>query len=118
MLTYLNSLSSDDPLIDILIETILTDGVLLMKDSLKEAVENGLKFMEEQDKVSNEAINAIVIISKIVIFDSKSLDEDLTNRVLDKFVEILDSSDESNVKQQKLVSDYLGSIILSSEYIL
>ena len=117
MLTYLNSLSSDDPLIDILIETILTDGVLL-KDSLKEAVENGLKFMEEQDKASNEAINAIVIISKIVIFDSKSLDEDLTNRVLDKFVEILDSSDESIVKQQKLVSDYLGSIILSSEYIL
>ena len=117
MLTYLNSLSSDDLLVDILIETILTDGVLL-KDSLKEAVENGLKFMEEQDKASNEAINAIVIISKIVIFDSKSLDEDLTNRVLDKFVEILDSSDESNVKQQKLVSDYLGSIILSSEYIL
>ena len=117
MLTYLNSLSSDDLLIDILIETILTDGVLL-KDSLKEAVENGLKFMEEQDKASKEAINAIVIISKIVIFDSKSLDEDLTNRVLDKLVEILDSSDESIVKQQKLASDYLGSIIVSSEYIL
>ena len=117
MLTYLNSLSSDDPLVDILIETILTDGVLL-KDSLKEALENGLKYMEEQDKAGNEAVNAIVIISKIVIFDSKSLDEDLTNSVLDKFVEILDSSDESIVKQQKLVSDYLGSIILSSEYIL
>ena len=117
MLTYLNSLSSDDLLVDILIETILTDGVLL-KDSFKEAVENGLKFMEEQDKASNEAINAIVIISKIVIFDSKSLDEDLTNKVLDKFVEILDSADEGIVKQQKLVSDYLGSIILSSEYIL
>ena len=117
MLTYLNSLSSDDPLVDILIETILTDGVLL-KDSLKEALENGLKFMEEQDKASNEAINAIVIISKIVIFDSNSLDEDLTNKVLDKFVEILDSADEGIVKQQKLVSDYLGSIILSSEYIL
>merc|ERR1712107_874769 len=54
MLTYLNSLSSDDLLVDILIETILTDGVLL-KDSFKEAVENGLKFMEEQDKASKEA---------------------------------------------------------------
>ena len=94
--------------LDLLVETILTDKILL-KDRMSEAITKAVEFLESNEDLTLRK-NAVIVASKILCYDHGGLDEDIVTSCLEKFTSLLSDGD---IQVKKVVAEYFGSIVLT-----
>ena len=119
MSTYLKSLGNTiTPVdikmsIDLLMETILTDNILM-----KEIANDVIKACQEyNDKAGTTETrkNAVIVVSKLIGYFRDSIDNDVATDVVEDLVKNIEVSD---IKVRRTIAEYLGIVILANENLM
>ena len=110
MLTYLRSLGHGPISIDLLVETVLSDGVIKQEEA-EEVITKCLE-LYDQTKVEDSQRNVIVIVCKVVSFFTESLAEDAVTSVMERLVTLIT---EAATEVRRTVAEYLGLVMLSAK---
>ena len=110
MLTYLRSLGNGPISIDLLVETVLSDGVIREEEA--EGVITKCLELYDQTRVEDSRRNVVVIVCKVVSFFSESLAEDAVTGVMERLVTLIT---EADTEVRRTVAEYLGLVMLSAK---
>ena len=110
MLTYLRSLGNGPLSIDLLVETVLSDGVI-REEEAEEVITKCLE-LYDQTRVEDSRRNVVVIVCKVVSFFTESLAEDAVTAVMERLVTLITEADTG---VRRTVAEYLGLVMLSAK---
>ena len=110
MLTYLRSLGNGPLSIDLLVETVLSDGVI-REEEAEEVITKCLE-LYDQTRVEDSRRNVVVIVCKVVSFFAESLAEDAVTGVMERLVTLITEADTG---VRRTVAEYLGLVMLSAK---
>ena len=110
MLTYLRSLGNGPISIDLLVETVLSDGVIREEEA--EGVITKCLELYDQTRVEDSRRNVVVIVCKVVSFFSESLAEEAVTAVMERLVTLITEADTG---VRRTVAEYLGLVMLSAK---
>ena len=110
MLTYLRSLGNGPVSIDLLVETVLSDGVIREEEA--EGVITKCLELYDQTRVEDSRRNVVVVVCKVVSFFSESLAEDAVTGVMERLVTLITEADTG---VRRTVAEYLGLVMLSAK---
>ena len=110
MLTYLRSLGNGPVSIDLLVETVLSDGVIREEEA--EGVITKCLELYDQTRVEDSRRNVVVVVCKVVSFFTESLAEDAVTGVMERLVTLITEADTG---VRRTVAEYLGLVMLSAK---
>ena len=110
MLTYLRSLGNGPISIDLLVETVLSDGVIKQEEA--EGVITKSLELYDQTREEDSRRNVVVIVCKVVSFFTESLAEDAVTGVMERLVTLIT---EADTEVRRTVAEYLGLVMLSAK---
>ena len=111
MITYLRSVEDGQLSIDLLIQTILSDEVLLAENSSQVI----RKCFEYNEKVGTSTThkNGVVIISKLIGYNNDNIDEEVICNVIESFIDMME--EESDIEVRRAIAEYLGLVMLTTK---
>ena len=111
MMTYLRSVEDSKVSIDLLIQTILSDEVLLTdKSSL--VIQKCFEYNQKAGTTTTQK-NGIVIISKLIGFNNDTIEEEVICNVIESFIDMME--EESDLEVRRAIAEYLGLVMLTTK---